>query len=159
MGSKCKLIICLSVLLAVVVVVAVIICVIIHTQNKDDYNAKLVSVMNEQNETMVKNIFSFEFDRAYILNDCYISGEGFTQKYNLDISISEVKAGTSENIQRIVFVDNSGNFVYEFKCDNSKVLFSESGIIIYPETKIKANSVAQEKPLEISFQSVEHYDS
>ena len=132
----------------------------ITTSKKDeDYSAKLSFVLNKQENITVQDIFSFKFERAYILNDCYISGEGFTKRYSLDISINEVKSGVSENIQRIVFVDELGAFVYEFKCDKSEVLLPEEGIIIYPETTIVRESSVQDKPLIISFQSLEHYDS
>lgn len=123
------------------------------------YSAKLISVLNEQEETTVQDVFSFKFERAYIFNDCYISGEGLARKYNLDISISEVGAGVSENMQRIVFVDELGDFVYEFWCDSNEVFFLEKGIVIYPDTIIERVSSIQEDGLTISFQSLEHYDS
>ena len=124
-----------------------------------DYQAKLISALNKQEDITVQDVFSFKFDRAYIFNDCYLSGEGFAKKYNLDISISEVNSGTSENLQRVVFVDESGSFVYEFRCISSEILLLEKGIVIYPGTKIKQESLMQEKPLIISFESSEHYDS
>lgn len=124
-----------------------------------NYSAKFTTVLNEQENVTVQDVFSFEFERAYVFNDCYISGEGFARRYNLDISINEVKSGASENIQRIVFVDELGNFVYELKCDNSEVILLEKGIVIYPETIIERKTSIQEKPLTISFQSLERYDS
>lgn len=130
------------------------------TANKkeDQYTSKLISVLNKQRETSVQDIFAFKFDRAYVFNDCYISGEGLTERYHLDISITQVKTGTSENMQRIVFVDESGNFVYEYRCDSNEVLFQEKGIVVYPDTLIKRESFAKEKTMIISFKSLEHYD-
>lgn len=139
-----------------------IVLVIIYSitlKKEEDYRAKLISVLNEQEETTVQDVFSFKFERAYVFNDCYISGEGFAKRYNLDISINEVKSGVSENVQRIVFVDELGAFVYEFKCDNSEVILLEKGMVIYPETIIERKSSIQEKTLIINFQSLEHYDS
>ena len=107
----------------------------------------------------IKNIFSFEFDRAYIFDDCYISGEGFAKRYHLDISIDQVKNGVSENVQRIVFVNQSGDFVYEFRCDIGEVILQEQGMIIYPDTKIEIKSNTKEKPVIICFQSLEYYNS
>lgn len=157
MGSKCKLIIgIVSVLLFSIVLVIIY---SITLKKEEDYGAKFISVLNEQEEATVQDVFSFEFERAYVFNDCYISGEGFAKRYNLDISINEVKSGVSENVQRIVFVDELGAFVYEFKCDNSEVILLEKGMIIYPETTIKRESSIQEKTLIISFQSLERYDS
>ena len=129
-------------------------------QKNEDYKSKLISVINKQETATVQDIFSFEFDRAYVFNftDGYMDGEEFAKKYNLDISITQVEAGQADYIQRIVFVDSSGNFVYEFKCDISEIIFFEKGIVIYPETKIEITSSIQEKPITISFHSSEYYN-
>ena len=125
-------------------------------QENEDYTAKLLSVMNEKEKVTVEEIFSFEFDRAYIFNfeDGYIDGENFAKKYNVDISISQVEAGEADYIQRIVFVDATGSFVYEFKCIIDDVFFLEKGIVIYPETIIERKS-SQE--VSIHFESSERY--
>ena len=128
-------------------------------KKEENYSAKLISIFNEQEKATVQDIFPFEFERAYVFNDCYLSGEGFAISYNLDISISEVNTGVSENIQRIVFVDEFGDFVYEFKCDSNEVILQEKGMIIYPETIIERKSSVKEKILIIRFQSSECYDS
>ena len=155
MGFKCKMIVGIS-----LVLLPIIFLLIIHiaSHKKEDYSTKLTSVLKKQENVTVQEVFSFEFERAYIFNDCYISGEGFAKRYNLDISINEVKTGTSENVQRIVFVDELGDFVYEFKCDKSEVLIPEEGIVIYPETLIERKSSVQEEVLIIGFQSGERYD-
>ena len=127
--------------------------------NAEDYNAKLTTIMNDEQQTAVQDVFSFDFEKAYIFDDPYISGEGFAEKYNLDISINQVKSGASENIQRIVFVDKSGAFVYEFKCVASEVFIQEKGLVIYPETVIEKTSSSKEKLLTIAFKSSEYYGS
>lgn len=157
MGFKHKLIIGILSLLLFSIVLVMIYNI---TLNKEEnYNAKLISVLSEQEDTTVQDVFSFKFERAYVFNDCYISGEGFAKRYNLDISINQVESGVSENIQRVVFVDEFGDFVYEFMCDNNEVILSEKGMVIYPETIIERMSHIQEKPLIVSFQSFERYDS
>lgn len=157
MGPKCKLIV--RIVLALLFSIILLITIYNATSKKqEDYTSKLISVLNKQGMSTVQDIFSFKFERAYVFNDCYISGEGFAKRYNLNISINEVESGVSENIQRIVFVDESGDFVYEFKCDSNEVVLQEKGILIYPETAIARESSAQEKILIINFQSSEHYD-
>ena len=69
-----------------------------------------------------------------------------------------MQSGVNEDVQRIVFVDELGDFIYEFKCDNSEVIILEEGIVIYPETVIERTSSTQEEILSISFRSIEHYD-
>lgn len=157
MGSKCKMIV--VIVLMLLFSVGFVIIFGIKQSRGVNYSAKFITVLNEQENVTVQDVFSFEFERAYVFNDCYISGEGFARRYNLDISINEVKSGASENIQRIVFVDELGNFVYEFNCDKSEVILLEKGIVIYPETTIERKTSIQEKPLTISFQSLERYDS
>ena len=157
MGSKCRLIVSIALpLLFFIIMGIVLFC--ISLQKEENYSDKLISFFSEQQTATVQDIFSFEFDRAYIFDDCYISGEGFAQRHNLDLSINEVQSGANENVQRIVFVDESGDFIYEFKCDSSEVILLEEGIIIYPETVIERTSSIQEGILSISFQSIEYYD-
>lgn len=155
MGSKCKVIMVLVLLLTLSFVATYI----ISRQKEKDYSSNLVSALKEHEAITVQDIFPFEFKRAYVFNDCYISGEGFSKRYSLDISIAQVKSGVSESIQRIVFVNEEGFFVHEFKCDSSEIVVSEKGIVIYPETVIERKSSTQEKPLVIYFNSSERYDS
>ena len=128
---------------------------------KEDYRTKLISVMSKQETATVQDIFSFEFDRAYIFNwdDCYMDGETFVQRYNLDIAITQVEDGQADYIQRIVFVDKSGSFVYEFQCIMNEVSFIESGgLIIYPDTVIRRTAY-EEGILDIRFESPDRYDT
>ena len=157
MGFKCRLIVSIALVFLLFVILGIIIYYI-TLQKEENYSDKLISVFSKQRETTVQDVFLFKFDRAYIFDDCYISGEGLAQKYNLDISINEVQSGVNEDVQRIVFVDELGDFIYEFKCDNSEVIILEEGIVIYPETVIERTSSTQEEILSISFRSIEHYD-
>ena len=155
MNIKREVIICVSVVLALSLIIGIIYAV---KQSKEDYTEKIISVLSEKDETTVKEIFSFEFARAYVFNDLYISGDGLAVKYNLNLSISEVEAGVSENIQRVVFVDEAGNFVYEFQCNARDVIMPHKALVIYPETVIQKEAT-QEKAIVINFESSEFYDN
>ena len=91
-------------------------------QKNEDYKSKLISVINKQETATVQDIFSFKFDRAYVFNftDGYMDGEEFAQKYNLDISITQVEAGQADYIQRIVFVDKNALKVNVVKTSSKK---------------------------------------
>lgn len=156
MGSKCKMIVGILVLL---LIFSIVVTYVISWQKEKDYGNKLISVLSKQEKTTVQDIFSFEFDRAYIFTDCYLSGKDFAESYDLDISIEQVESGVSENIQRIVFVNEEGSFVYEFKCDSNEMVLKEKGVVIYPETVIERKSTVQEEPRILYFDSSEHYDS
>ena len=147
-------------ILAFILCGIMLLCLASCGQGKEDYTAKLVSIMNSKEETSVQDVFSFEFDRAYVLNfeDGYLDGDGFAQKYNLDISISQVEAGKTDNVQRIVFVDEAGNFVFLFQCTMDEIFIESKGVVIDPETVINRSS-SQEKPLQITFESADRYGS
>ena len=153
MGYKCRIIgiacICLS--------IALLIGIILVVKRKENYSVKLFASFEKDDEVLVRDVFGFSFDRAYVFDDCYLSGEGFTQRYQLPLSIDQVQSGASENIQRIIFVDESGSFVYEFQCGKSEVLIAEKGLVIYPDTEMKRISEPSKTPLTILFQSEEHY--
>ena len=152
MGFKQKII------ASIVLIVLLIGAFLYALQPNEDYSNKIMSILSKQEKTMVQDIFSFEFDRAYIFNDCYISGNGLNQRYDVGLSIAQVETGVSENIQRIVFVNESGSFVYEFQCDSNEILLLEKGIVIYPETVIERESLDSENPFILKFNSSERYD-
>ena len=138
---------------AFVMCMALMLCIASCGGENEDYAEKLISAAGEQEKITVSDVFSFDFDRGYVFasDDCYADGDEFAKKYGLDISISQVGYGVSENVQRIVFVDELGAFVYEFNCLSDKVLFDEKGVIIYPETVIKTE-MSDGKPLKITFE-------
>ena len=145
-------------LVAILLLVGIVFLIVLGVTREKDYTAHLIAEMEDEQMVTAKNVFSFKFHKAYVFDDPYISGEDFAKKHGLNISISQVKSGTSENIQRIVFVDDLGHFVYEFKCDSGEVLIAEKGIVIYPETVIERLSPEGEKSLKITFKSMEKYD-
>ena len=155
MGPKYKVIV--TVVLVVLLLSSLVLIHIVSQPKNADYCNKLISILHAQGKTTAQDVFSFEFERAFVFDDCYISGDGFAKRYNLDISIEPVESGVSENIQRIVFVNDEGSFVYEFKCDSNEMLVLEKGIIIYPETVIERVSPVQQEPLIIHFDSSEYY--
>ena len=124
----------------------------INNRTKD-----LQSVFEQQEEIKVEDVFLFKFEKAYVFNDCYISGVGFAERYKLDLSIEEVKPGASENIQRIIFVDEKGEFVFEYKCDMADVIIENPGVVLEKETVIQKISDGTH-PLIIRFLSSEYYE-
>ena len=158
MNIKPKFKVTIAIISILVVVTSVFLINAMTANSTEDYTDKFISAFDTSEIVQAKDIFTFDFKCAYVLNDCYISGEGLTERYDLDISINEVEAGVSENIQRIVFVDESGNYVHEFKCDKNRLTILEEGVVIYPETLIKKYSSGTDEPLTVKFQTTEHYD-
>lgn len=155
MGQRYKLI---SALIAITLVV--LISVNIFCINKgSNYAEKMKSMLLKHNTIKVSDVFSFEFEKAFIFDDPYISGDGFAEKYGFDISIHQVDAGVTEGIQRIVFVDKDDSYVYEFKCNIENIKISELGMIIYPETPISLLSHEINNTMIVHFESSEYYNN
>lgn len=127
------------------------------TRNEINYSAVLIEKLNLQQQIVVKDIFDFEFDRAYVFKDCYLSGEGFSKAYNLNISINQVPAGSQEYIGRIVFVDDLGNFIFEYQYDKNELIAITEGVIIYPNTTIKKCDCAKNGAYAFDFISSDYY--
>ena len=151
MGSKCKIII-FSLL------ISLFILFLPCCRKTDNYSDKIISVFQKYDVAKTKDIFTFDFHHAYYFDDPYMSGEGFADRYDLDISIDQVESGVSENIGRIVFVNNEGEYIYEFKFDKNKLTILDEGCIIYPDTAIERISSLQEKELIIYFHSSEYIE-
>lgn len=125
------------------------------------YEGVLREELSARDETTVGEIFDFEFDRAYVFLPelCYASGAALCEEYGLDLSIDQVKNGRADSVGRIVFVNESGEYVYLFKYNQWSSLIvaqSEKGQIIYPETVIKIVSTERET-LFIDFLSDSYY--
>lgn len=125
-----------------------------------DY-AKIYHIFNRQAQAQVRDVFSFEFDRAYIFDEYNMSGDELSQKYNLDINISQVQAEDNKK-QRIVFVDEHGDFVYLFSSTLSEMKIDEDGLVIYPDTVIERtdsnSNVLHPYPPRLTFHSKIYYN-
>ncbi|MBR2860300.1 MAG: hypothetical protein IKB86_00445 [Clostridia bacterium] len=160
---------------SLILISAVVFSLMILKPFQVDYGDKIISILNEQNatpptednetfpnnekEVTVKDVFSFEFDRAYVFHqaDCCLSGEDFAENYNLDISINQVENGDDDYLQRIVFVDEAGEFVHLFQCIINEIYIHNKGVVIYPDTKITRVSAQEDDLVEIRFESTEEY--
>lgn len=153
MGIKYKLSLCILIGGVIVLILTLIIF-----PKETNYEDKLIAFFRRNDATTVGDIFTFDFSCAYVFDDCYISGAGLVERYDLDICIPQVKTGISENIQRIVFVDEHGLFLYEFRCDCRNIMITETGIVIYPETIIERVSHNQQGTIKLFFHSQEFYN-
>ena len=125
--------------------------------NTTNYSKRLIDAFADDYEIQVSDVFRFDFDCAYVFNDCYISGDGFSTRYGLDLSISAVETGISENIHRIVFVDRDGKLVYEYQYDTNQINFNNEGVIIYPSTRLTKAPPLYPGTLTLHFESTDYY--
>ena len=158
MGFKCKIkfptLICA---IAILIASATAIFLILRNKNQINYSKVLVDKLSLQQQVSVKDIFAFNFSRAYVFKDSYISGEELAKAHKLNISINQVYNTHQEYIGRIVFVDESGNFVFEYQYNKNELVAIEEGMIIYPDTKIQKCEVDVNGVFSFNFVSSEYY--
>lgn len=152
MGSKRRLMI-----ICVVFLLAVASCVVFLAVKEPDYSEKILKSFDKAQEIKASEVFDFNFARAYVFDDCYISGAGFTLAHGLDLSIDEVKSGTTESIHRIVFVDENGVLVYEFQYHTNQIIFDNEGVVIYPDTYLTRVPSLLPGTITLHWESVEYY--
>lgn len=115
------------------------------TKKALQYENKLISLLEGKDSILLKDLFDFPFHRAFIIPDTYLAGDEFAEKYGLDISVEEMLPNNYENICRIVFVDKTGEFVYEFRYTHGERIYADvGGKILYPDTVIRKNSNLKE---------------
>lgn len=116
-------------------------------ENAKKYETRMVSLLEESEIITVDQVFDFAFSRAFVIEETYLGGDSFAEKYGLDISVEEMMENSIETSRRIVFVDDSGEFVYEFRFMFGEPLSTKiDGFIIYPDTKIKqVDSFSEQK--------------
>lgn len=148
-------------LIAFVVIVLAIFAIINYdNETKYDidkaakYENKIISILEQQDQVAVKDVFDFPFYKAYAIEDSYLAGDEFAQKYGLDISVEEMLPNYYENIRRIVFVDEKGEFIYEFRYTYGQRLCADiEGKILHPNTIIRKtnNLIDAENAFSIEF--------
>lgn len=132
----------------------------IPNENKirQDYIDKMINLLNKETKIKVNDVFEFEFNRAYVFDDCYLSGEDFASYYELDISIEEVETGLQEYNNRIVFVDDQGEFIYEFVYESYILNPYEDGMIIYPDTELELCESKENDVITFKIHSTDYYN-
>lgn len=128
-------IVCLSLCL----IVGAGLCVL-FSYSEDIRSQKYIKKIHNQSLNqpfLVSSVFDFEFDRAYLIKDAYLDGDGICQEYGLDLSISDVQSKEQEYIQRIIFVNEKGQLLYEFRYDVADMYIEQNNLIFYPDTKME----------------------
>lgn len=101
------------------------------------FTETLLCKLKSDESFQVKDVFDFEFDRAYVIGDPYISGKTFVEKYHLNLSINQVEKTSSKTQKRIVFVDKDGNYIFCYQYSSEELIPKAEGFVIYPETEMK----------------------
>lgn len=90
----------------------------------------------------LKDIFRFDFAKAYIISNYSLTGNEINEKYCLNIK--NIKLGTrldaakDKNLRRILFVDSDDNYIMDSSYDtSSEFVITEEEITVYPDTRIR----------------------
>lgn len=102
------------------------------------YNDKLLSVIEDEKEVSLSEIFDFEFDSAYLSVPLY---ESYAEKdYFLELLDAQTKLRIdsldSEGFARILFIKDK-TIIYDFQYETLDYVFSQTGILINDDTQIK----------------------
>ena len=85
-------------------------------------------------EFIMKNVFEFEFDKAYIASETYGDKKYFLKKLNADadIDIPMLESGAHN---RILFIKDD-KIIYDFIYEIGEISFVNKEIFVYPDTQI-----------------------
>lgn len=102
------------------------------------YNDKLLSVMEDEREVKLSEIFDFEFDSAYLSVPIY---ESYAEKdYFLELLDAQTKLRIDsldyEGFARILFIKDK-TIIYDFHYDSLDYVFTQTGILVNADTEIK----------------------
>lgn len=114
-------------------------------------------MLNQNGQVKTSDVFDFDFSRAYVLKGSYLNGESVNKEYNLGVSIEEVDACDTDYVRRIVFVDENGEFVYEFRYTMGELIPCEEGKVIYPDTILEKDDSTSSDILRYRILSTEYY--
>ncbi len=122
-------------------------------KDSDYYREKLEDMLISENQIKLKDVFDFEFEKAYVFKDSYIDGAMFAEKYNLELNINDVKETYHETIRRIIFTDKDNNLVFEFQYTWAVNLIpKEEGMIIFPDTIVHRITDSEKKDKYVYFE-------
>ena len=105
-------------------------------QNLDtnNYYEKLFLLLETSNELMVKDVFDFKFDKAYVANEIYGDEEYFLKELGVDTNIN-IPTLESGAYSRILFIKDD-RIIYDFVYEMEKLCVLKTGIWIFPNTTI-----------------------
>lgn len=102
------------------------------------YNDKLLSVIEDEKEVSLSEVFDFEFDSAYLSVPIY---ESYAEKdYFLELLDAQTKLRIdsldSEGFARILFIKDK-TIIYDFRYVILDYVFTQTGILVNADTEIK----------------------
>ncbi len=102
------------------------------------YEKRIVKALEKADEIELQEVFTFSFDRAYVVYEPYFDGERLSKQANIHVTNDQMTALGNELIRRVIFVDEDGYFLYEFRYNTLEFDIKDKGIIVYPESKMTA---------------------
>ena len=107
-------------------------------RNNDYYNEKILSVIEEEKEVKLSEIFDFEFDSAYLsvpTFESYADKDHFLDLLDVESKL-KINSLDSEGFARILFIKDK-TIIYDFRYVILDYVFTQTGILVNADTKIK----------------------
>ena len=107
-------------------------------RNNDYYNEKILSVIEEEKEVKLSEIFDFEFDSAYLsvpVFESYSDKDHFLDLLDVESKL-KINSLDSEGFARILFIKDK-TIIYDFRYVILDYVFTQTGILVNADTEIK----------------------
>lgn len=105
-------------------------------RDPNDYCERLFLLLETSTELMLKDVFDFAFDKAYLAtaDEIYGDEEYFLKKLDVDTNI-DIPILESGAHSRILFIKDN-RIIYDFVYETEKVCVLKTGIWAFPNTTI-----------------------
>lgn len=96
----------------------------------DRYTQVIQNSLQKGESISLGEVFTFDFATAYVVEDSYISGIQMNEKHGFQLDINSIKSVETDAIRRIVFFDDQGKLVYEYRYMVDKLFALQEGFMI-----------------------------
>ena len=98
------------------------------------YSEKMLQLFETSDKLIVKDVFDFDFDKAYVSDAVYADDKYFLEKLNVETTIDIPTLETGAH-NRVLFIKDN-KIIYDFIYQMYEIRVFEMGTWIYPDTII-----------------------
>lgn len=102
--------------------------------DSNDYYERMLMLLETSSELKIKDVFDFEFDRAYVTYETYGDEKYFLKELNVDTNVDIPTLETGAH-NRILFIKDD-RIIYDFIYEMNKICILKTGIWVVQDTTI-----------------------
>ncbi len=102
--------------------------------DSNDYYERMLLSLETSSELKMKDVFEFEFDKAYVAYETYGDEKYFLKELNVDTNV-DIPILESGAQNRILFI-NDDKIIYDFIYEMSEICIPETGIWVVQDTTL-----------------------